>query len=125
MKLNILKYFDSTTSLCLIFNNVDAYTEYNPTENDSETKYLVFAPTDKNKEVLENYIELWDEVKYQIKTISGNSIEYGKDFMMARFESNDDIPLGEILNIPECIVVVKNVYYPQVLLYDCLYRHKD
>ena len=29
-------------SLYLIFNNVDAYIEYNHTEVDSETKYLVF-----------------------------------------------------------------------------------
>ena len=49
--------------------------------------------------------------------------------MKARFESNGDLPLGEILNIPECIIVVKNVfqknnnYYPQVLLYDCLYKY--
>ena len=27
--------------------------------NDKD-KYLIFASTDKNKETLENYIELWD-----------------------------------------------------------------
>ena len=52
------KYFDSANSLCLIFNNLDAYIEYNLTEDDSETKYLVFASTDKNKEAFENYAEL-------------------------------------------------------------------
>ena len=81
------KNFDSGNSLYLIFNNVDACSEYNPTEDDSETKYLVFASTDKNKEALENYTELWHEVKDQIKAISGdNPIEYGKDFIKARFE---------------------------------------
>ena len=55
--------FDSANSLYLIFDNVDAYIEYNPTEDDSETVYLVFASTDKNKEALENYTEPWDEVK--------------------------------------------------------------
>ena len=43
-------------------------------------KYLVFASTDKNKEVLEKYTKLWDEIKYHIKTINGGeSGEYGKD----------------------------------------------
>ena len=43
--------------------------------------------------------------------------------MKARFKSNDDLPLGKILNIPVCIIAVKSVfqrdnnYYPQVLLY--------
>ena len=113
-------------------NNVDAYIECNPTEDDSETKYLVFASTDKNKEALENYTELWDEVKDQIKTKSGdNAIAYGKDFMKARFESNDDLPLGKILNIPVCIIVAKSVfqgdhnYYPQVFLYECLHEYEE
>ena len=115
------KNFDGANSLYLIFNNVDPYIEYNPTEDDSEPKYLVFASTDKSKEVLENYTELWDEYKDQIKTISGdNPTEYEKDFIMARFESNDDLRLGKILNIPVCKIVVKSV-----LLYECLYKHED
>ena len=45
--------FDSRNSLYLIFNNVDAYIEYNPIEDGSESKYLVFPFTDKNREALE------------------------------------------------------------------------
>ena len=72
---------------------------------------MAFASTDKDKEALENYTKLWDEVKDQIKTISGdNPIEYGKYFIKAKFESNDDLPLGKILNIPVCIIVVKSVF---------------
>ena len=100
-------------------NNVDAYTEYNPTEDDSKTKYLVFPPRDKNKEALKNYTELWDEVKEQIETISGvKPIKYEKDFMKIKFESNDDLPLGKILSIPVCVIVAGSVfqknnnYYP-------------
>ena len=100
-EIEYFKNFDSKNSLYLIFNNVDAYIEYNPTEDDSVTKYLVFPFTDKNREALENYTELWDEIKDQIETINGdNPIEYGKDFIKARFESNDDLPLNKILNIP-------------------------
>ena len=88
---------------------------------------MVFPFTDKNGEALENYTELWDEVKDQIKAKSGDDpIEYEKDFIKARFESNDDLPLRKMLNIPVCIIIVKSVfqrdnsYYPQVLLYECL-----
>ena len=93
---------------------------------------MVFPFTDKNREALESYTELWDEIKDQIETINGdNPIEYGKDFMKTRFESNDGLPLSKILNIPVCIIIVKSVfqednhYYPQVLLYKCLYKHED
>ena len=39
-------------------------------------KYLTFASTDKNKELLEKYTKLWDEIKYMIKTI--NSCKEGE-----------------------------------------------
>ena len=105
------KNFSNKNSFYLVFNNVDAYIEYNPTDNDSETKYLVFASTDKNREALENYTELWDEIKDQIGTINGdNPIKYGKDFIKARFESNDDLPLGKLLNIPVCIIIAKSIF---------------
>ena len=51
--------------------------------------------------------------------------------MKARFEPNDTLLLGKILNIPVCIIVVNSVfqidnnYYPQVLLYECLSEYKE
>ena len=51
--------------------------------------------------------------------------------MKARFESNDDLNLGKIIHIPVCVIVVKSVfqrdnnYYPQVLLYECLYKYEE
>ena len=92
---------------------------------------MIFVSTNKNKEGLENYTELWDEVKDQIETISGNKpIKYEKDFMKIRFESDDDLCLGKILNIPVCIITIRSVfqennnYYPQVYLHECLYEYE-
>ena len=130
-----IEYFrnlDSENSIYLIFNNVDAYIEYKTTEDDSKTKYLVFPFTSKNREALENNAELWDGIKDPVDTINvDNPTEYEKDSMKARFESNDDLPLSKILNIPVCIMIVKKVfqkdnnYYSQVLLDECLYKHED
>ena len=72
---------------------------------------MVFALTDKDKETLENYIELWDEIKNETEAISGNElIKYERDFMKIKFESDDDLPWGKMLNIPVCIVIVKSVF---------------
>ena len=49
-------------SLYLVFNNVDAYIEEN-----NENKYLIFASTDKINEALENYTEIWVELKVKLK----------------------------------------------------------
>ena len=94
-----------------------------------ENRYLVFALTDKKREALENYKELWDEIKDEIETIKGiEPIKYEKDFMKIKFESNDDLPLGTILNIPVCVIIVRSVFeendknYPQIYSKDCFLR---
>ena len=125
---------DSENPLYLIVNNVDGYIECNSIEcnfieEKNGDKYLIFASTDKNKEVLEKYTELWDEIKNQIETIySGESIEYKKDFMKIRFESDDNLPLGNILSVLGMIIVVRFVFqennrnYPHFYLRECLYE---
>ena len=54
---------NSANPFYFIFNSVDGYiecnsTECNFTEVSDESKYLIFASVDKNKEVLEKYKEL-------------------------------------------------------------------
>ena len=120
------KNLDDVNFLYLVFNNGDAYIEKN-----NENIYLVFASTDKHKEELENYTELFDEFKDEIETIRGiKPIKYEKYFMKIRFESDDDLPLGKLLNIPLCAIIVKSVfqennkYYPQVFLNECFYEYE-
>ena len=124
-----IKYFknlDSANSLYLVFNNLDAYIE-----KSGENKYLIFASTDKNGKALANYTELWNEVKEEIELISGNKvIKYEKDFIKIKMESNDVLPLGKILNILVCIIILRSVfeedgkYYPPVLLHECFYEYE-
>ena len=61
----------------MIFDDVDGYIEEN-----NEIKYLVFTPTEKNKEALKNYKKLWEETKRQIEVINDDDpIEYRNDLM--------------------------------------------
>ena len=72
-----IKNLNSLNTLYLVFNNLDAYIE-----KSGENRYLIFASTEKNKVMLKNYIELWDEIKEQTKLITGDKvIKYSKDFM--------------------------------------------
>ena len=121
-----IEYFtnlDDVNFLHFVFDNVDAYIECNSAEENNGNKCLVFALTDKNKEALENYTELWDEIKDEIKTIRGiQPTKYEKDFMKIRFESDDNLPLGKILNILVDAIIVKSVF--QVHLHVCFYEHE-
>ena len=124
-----IKSLAGENSLYFVFNNVDAYIGCNSTEESNENKYLTFTSTDKNKETLENYTELLDGIKDQFETLGSNKpIEYKKDFMKIKFESDDDLPLCKMSSIPACIIVVRpvfqegNNYYPHVYLHECLYE---
>ena len=85
----------------MFLDGVDGYIEGN-----DGIKYLVFASAEK-KETLKNYRTLWEETKRQIEVINDDEpIEYRKDFMKIKFESDDDLPLGKTFNILDMIIVV-------------------
>ena len=78
--------------------------------------------------VLKNYTEIWNEIKEQIELISGNKVtKYSKDFMKIKFESDDDLPISEIINNLGCVIIIRGIfeedskYYPQ----DCFYEHEE
>ena len=51
--------------------------------------------------------------------------------MKIKIETYDDLPLGKILNMPVCLVIVRGVfkedskYYSQVLLHECFYEYGE
>ena len=63
LKLNV----NRVNPLYLMIDEVDGYIEGN-----DGNKYLTFASTDKNKEVLEKYTKLLVKIKYHIQTINSD-----------------------------------------------------
>ena len=106
---------NSVNPLYLIINEVDGYFE-----EINGNKYLTLVSTDKNKEVLTKYTELWDGIKNSIEKTNNKSGEYGKDFMKIKFNSDDSLPLNKILKLYNMTIIVRSVfeedgkYCPQV-----------
>ena len=69
-------------------------------------KYLVLDSTDKNKEVLTKYTELWNGIKSLIEKVNNKPGEYGKDFMKIKFNSDDNLPLNKTLKIHNMTIVL-------------------
>ena len=88
-----IKNWSSLNHLYLVFNNLDAYIE-----KSGENKFLIFSSTEKNKMMLKNYTEVWDEIKEQTEFICDDNVNrYGKYFMKIEFKTNDDLPLNKII----------------------------
>ena len=60
--------------------------------------FWFFSSTEKNKTMLKNYTEVWDELKEQTELICDDKVnKYGKYFMKIEFKTNDDLPLNKII----------------------------
>ena len=58
-----------------------------------------------------------------------DALEYDKDYMKTKFESNNIFPADEDVNIPTATIVIRAIfakdgkYYPQLFLDDGLYKN--
>ena len=54
--------------------------------------------------------------------------EYDKDYMRIKFESNDNLPTDNIVNMHQVTIIIRSVFaqngkfYPQLFLDDALYE---
>ena len=118
-----LKYVKTTivNTLYHIFSKVNGYFE-----EINKSKNLMLVPTNKNKEIIKKYEELWSKIRDLIRSITKNSDDYDEKYMKNKFDSDDDLPLSKTIEIHNLAIVVRavfhenNKYYPQVLLDDCL-----
>ena len=93
----------------------------------NKDKYLVFDDTDKNKELLKRYDDVFNGIMGKIKKIDDDWLEYTKDYTKIKFNSDDNLPLNKPLKFYQmtitirCVISEDNKLYPQVFLDEALY----
>ena len=89
---------------------------------------MTLVSSDENNDKLKIYQELWNKIRYLIKSITINSDNYDKKYMKIKFNSDDDLPLKKMVELQNMVIVVRSVfqednkYYPHFLLNECLYK---
>ena len=107
----------------MIINEVDGHFE-----EKNRHKYLILDFTDKRKEVLKKYTQLWDGIKNSIEKVNNKLGEHGKDFMKIKFSYDDNLPLNKTIRLRNMIIIIRSVFeedgkfYPQIYLDKCLYE---
>ena len=113
----------SVNLLYLLIDHVSGYIE-----EKGVNKYLVFDSTDKNKQLLKKYNDVWNGIKNKIKEISYSECDYEKYYMKIKFNSDDNLPLNKPLKFHLITITIRSVFeedgklYPQVFLDDTLYE---
>ena len=123
MILSYVKNLNKINSLYVVFNDLDVMFRER-----GKDKYLIICSTEKNKVMLKNYTDIFDEIADQIELMRDDKVKYYKDIMRIKFKTNDDLVFNEMMNIPVCVIVASSVfkeidgYYPQITLHDCFYE---
>ena len=99
----------------------------------NRSKYLIFDDSvNENKALLENYADVWDGIKNEIKAINDSKKnDYEKDYMKIKFNSDDDLPLNKPLKFNAVTIIIRSAFeeggklYPQVFLDDTFMNYEN
>ena len=120
-KIDDCKNIHSVNPLYLLIDHANGYIE-----EKGVNKYLVFDSTDKNKELLKKYNDVFNGIRNKIKKISGDECDYEKDYMKIKFNSDDNLPLNKPLTFHNMTIIIRSVFeengklYPKVFVDDTL-----
>ena len=85
---------------------------------------IIFGDAD----VLRKFANIWKSIRAKIEENTGGIVQYDKDYMKIKFESNDNLPTDNIINMHQVTIIVRSVFvqndkfYPQLFLDDALYE---
>ena len=93
-RLEILKNQQCKNPLYLIIGKVNGYSK-----QINRNKYLTLVSTNKSKEMVKKYKDLWSKIKDFIREITKNSDHYDEKYVKIKFNLDDDCPLNKTLKI--------------------------
>ena len=127
-KIGDCKNIYSVNPLYLRITHANRYIQRSSAEEINENKYLIFDSIDENKELLKKYNDVFNGIMGKIKEVSNDECDYEKDYMKIKFNSDDDLPLNELLKFHNITITIRSVFeedgklYSQVFLDNTLYK---
>ena len=76
----------------------------------NENKYLVFDSTDEKTELLKKSNYVWSGIIDKIEEVSSGECHYEKDYMKIKFNSDDDLPLNNLLKFHLITIIIRSVF---------------
>ena len=87
--------------------------------------YLVIS----DKDVYKKLVDIFESIKNKITEKTWDALEYDKDYMTIKFESNNIFPIDKDVDIYTATIIIRAIfakdgkYYPQLFLDDDLYNN--
>ena len=114
------------------FNDIDIYSyrvkdmkgQFKKGKSYNVWYLIIFGDTD----VLRKFANIWKSNRAKIEENTGGIVQYGKDYMRIKLESNDNLPTDNIVNMHQVTITIRSVFaqngkfYPHLFLDDALYE---
>ena len=120
----------------LVINDLKGYFKYSKETNTTEPsssehrKELEFIIEDQKQAKI--YNQIWNKIKELINSVDGVNFgfsDYFRDHGIIIFDTDDTLPLEDIVSIYSITIVIESVYrdyydrfYPQIHLENCIYK---
>ena len=120
----------------LVINDLKSYFKYSKEKYTTELSYLEHRK--KLEFIIEGqkqpkiYNQIWNKIKELINSVDGFNFgfsEYFRDHGIIIFDTDDTLPLEDIVSIYSITIIIRSVYrdyydrfYPQIHLENCIYK---
>ena len=117
----------NNNSFYLVIDDLKGYFKYT---KEKDRKKLKFITEDQRQAKI--YNQKWDKIKELINSVDGVNFgfsDYFRDHGVIRFDTDDTLPLGDMVSVYSMTIVIRSVYktccdrfYPQIYLANCIYK---
>ena len=72
-------------------------------------------------DILRKFANIWKSIRANIEENTDDIVQYDKDYMKIKFESNDNLPTDNIINMHQVTIIIRLVFqkgkklYPQFI----------
>ena len=110
----IVKYLsyiiiNSANLLYLIINKINRHIK-----ESNGNKYFKLVRTDKSKDTLKTYEELWNKIRALVRSVTNDSDDYDRKYMKIKLtsdgDSDDYFPLKKTLELYNMVMVLRSVF---------------
>ena len=79
-------------------------------EEKGVNKYFVFDFTDKNKELLKKYNDVWNGIKNKIKEVRNSECDYEKNYMKIKYNTDANLPFNKALKFHLMTITIRFIF---------------
>ena len=111
----------------LVINDLKGYFKYSKEKNRKELEFII-----EYQKQAKIYNQIWNKIKELINSVDGVNFgfsDYFRDHGIIIFETDDTLPLEDIVSIYSIAIIIGSVYrdyydrfYPQIHLENCIYK---